>query len=492
MKKAIPNSLLGEFAEFIHTRMALHFPPSRRNDLERRACMAAKDFEFEEAADFLRWVVSSPLSQAQMETLVSHLTIHETYFWREPRVFAALETLILPELLSKQPIGKRRLRIWSAGCSTGEEPYSIAIALLRTIPHIVNWDITILATDLNPRMLRKAAEGVYGHWSFRNAPPWLTEKYFRPTPEGRREIQPQIRDMVRFAYLNLAEDVYPSFVNNTNAIDLLFCRNVLMYFTPQRAQHTVHRFFECLADGGWLIVSASELCQPIFTGFQAIRLPSASVYRKSTHTSHISSADAMQAQESEAQPVLETPVHIPRISPLSLACGATSIASPPAATPVSEPPSAGAPPPAEGNNETAQMQTSGHGKEEHDIRVLANEGKLEEALALCDKAIDTDKLNLAFYFLRSAILQELGQYAEAIIALRHALYLKPDYALAHFVLGNLAMRQGDARTAQRCFDNAQNLLRTYSDNEILPDSEGLTVKRFKEIVGASIKSGAFV
>jgi len=108
-------------------------------------------------------------------------------------------------------------------------------------------------------ILRKAMAGVYGKWSFRNAPPWLIEGYFTCKKDGVFEILPEIRKMVTFAYLNLAQDTYPSPLNNTNAMDIIFCRNVLMYFAPERARQVGDSLFRSLVDGGWLMVGASEL-----------------------------------------------------------------------------------------------------------------------------------------------------------------------------------------------------------------------------------------
>ncbi|MFZ3044377.1 MAG: CheR family methyltransferase, partial [Desulfatirhabdiaceae bacterium] len=218
MKAGLSDSLLSQLSEFFAGKMALHFPPARFRDLEHRANSAAKEFGFDDNTAFIRWLVSSPLTRDQIEILASHFTIAETYFWREPQVFEALQEHIVPELMRLREKGQKRLRIWSAGCATGEEPYSLAIALRRIIPDLEKWRVTILATDINPRILRKATAGVYGEWSFRNAPPWLKNEYFNRKDDGKFEILPQFRKMVTFAYLNLAEDNFPSTWNNTNAM----------------------------------------------------------------------------------------------------------------------------------------------------------------------------------------------------------------------------------------------------------------------------------
>ena len=167
--------------------------------------------------------------------MASYLTIGETYFFRVEPDFNALENHILPELIHLRKDTGKYLRIWSAASSTGEEPYSLAILVRKLIPDIKDWNITILATDINTRSLAKAEKGIYGNWSFRNNPEWLKKIYFTPLLDERYQINRNIKDMVSFFYLNLARDTYPSLLNNTNGMDIIFCRNVLMYFTPELA-----------------------------------------------------------------------------------------------------------------------------------------------------------------------------------------------------------------------------------------------------------------
>ena len=209
MKESLPDDRLSQLSDFVAARMGLYFPRGRWSDLERHTNSAAKEFGFPDAEAFIQWLVSSPLNQEQVERLASHLTIAETYFWREPQVFDALRDQILPELIRSRETSDRRLRIWSAGCATGEEAYSIAILLRALIPDPKNWHITLLATDINPRILRRAAAGVYGKWSFRNAPPGLKEKCFSCTDDGKFKIRPEIRKMVTFSYLNLRKIFTP-------------------------------------------------------------------------------------------------------------------------------------------------------------------------------------------------------------------------------------------------------------------------------------------
>jgi chemotaxis protein methyltransferase CheR len=483
MKSTLPDDLLAQFGEFVAARTALHFPSSRWHDMERKARSAAKEFGFADAEAFVRWAVSSSLSREQMEILASHLTISETYFWREPQVFEALEGRILPELIRARETGERRLRIWSAGCSTGEEAYSIAIALRRVLPDPDDWNITILATDINPNMLRKATAGVYGEWSFRNAPPWLTAGYFRQTPDGKREILPEIRKMVTFAYLNLAEDIYPSPLNNTNAMDLIFCRNVLMYFAPERARAVGQSLYHSLVEGGWLMVGASELSQLLFPQFASVHFPGTIVYRKGPGVT----------QPTLAFPLETALAHKPFVpEPLKPAANVKWFAPPFAFStsdmiPIAEHPTL------EHTAYTPAIIPAKAGIQEEAapcVRALANQGRLDEALASCDEAIAADKLDAGLHYLRATILQELNREVDAIASLKRALYLEPGFVLAHFALGNLAMHQGEVQRARRWFENVLALLTARPEEDILPESEGLTAGRFREIIHATMQIGA--
>jgi|SRR5665648_629843 len=150
MKRRLTDTCLSQLSTFIAAEMGLYFPHARWDDLERQILVAAKEFDFIDIEMFVQWIVSSPLSREKIETLASYLTISETYFWREPKVFEALCDQILPALIRTREKSGKRLRIWSAGCASGEEPYSIAMALYNLIPDIKDWHITILATDINP------------------------------------------------------------------------------------------------------------------------------------------------------------------------------------------------------------------------------------------------------------------------------------------------------------------------------------------------------
>ena len=463
MLPTLSPTVLSALSEFLAARMGLNFPQERWGDLERGIAAVAPEFGFSNAESCARWLLSTPLTHPMIETLASHLTVGETYFFREPRSLEVLEKHILPALLHARHGAERRLRIWSAGCCTGEEPYSIAMLLERLIPDQREWNITILATDINPKFLRKAAEGVYGEWSFRGMPSWLRERHFKKRRDGHFEILPHIKKKVTFSYLNLADDAYPSLANGTNAMDVIFCRNVLMYFTPERVKQAARNYYRSLVDGGWLIVSPAETSNALFAPFTAVAFPGVVLYQKLAEAEH----RAVMVGYPPPARILPHEVWAP-----SAPIEPHIVVETPGAAPIFGPPSL--------PEDYAALSRN--------ARECANQGRLAEAVRWCEKAIAADKLNPAHYYLLATIRQEEGQTNQAAQSLNHALYLNPDFVLAHFALGNLRLSQGRHREAERHFKNALVLLRQYPRGETLPESDGLTVGRLAEIIASVISS----
>ena len=504
------------FGEFLTARMGLHFPPERQGELVRGMTLAAAEFGFTDPEPCVEWLLNTPLARSQIEILASTLTVGETYFFREKRTFELLEKQVLPALIAARRYGERRLRFWSAACCTGEEPYSLAIVLRRLLPDLAEWNITILATDINPSFLRKATAGVFRDWSFRDAPDWLKEQYFRPGREGQYEIQPQIRRMVSFAYLNLADDAYPSLLNDTHAMDLILCRNVLMYFAPKPVRNVVAGLCRALVPGGWLVVSPVEVPLAASEGLVPINFPDAVFFRRgkrlattmapgeSTETpgacdaapdgghspteiippSVVPGAESATTAGTRARPAT-SPMAVPELVQEAgrlHRCGQTPAAQEPLAAAVTREPHAREP-------LAAAVTREPHAWEALALRAraLADDGRLAEALAHCDQALAQNKLHVAGHYLRSTILVEQGETAEAIRALHRVLYLEPDFVLAHFALGNLFRRQTQDQDANRSYRTALTLLARCGRDDLLPEGEGMTAGRLTEVILSYLK-----
>jgi chemotaxis protein methyltransferase CheR len=430
-------------SELIAARTGLHFPPERRADLQRALGDAAPEFGCRDGESCADWLLSAPLGDEELRKLASHLTVGETYFFRERPSFNALATHVLPLLIHHKRTGDRRLRLWSAACSTGEEAYSLAILLQQVLPDWRDWDVSVLATDINPQSLGKAAAGIYGEWSFRETAPEFRQRYFSPAGDRRYRVRTEVRQMVTFAELNLARDPFPP-------MHLILCRNLLMYFTPEHARRLIHKLHQALMQDGWLIVSPAECSQSLFTGFVPVNFPGSVLYRR--------------GEARDAMPAAET------LDDLQVAEKLTSgLASAPPAAETTE-----APAPAVRTVEALGSRA----------RALADQGSLCDALAASERWIAADKLDAAAHYLHAMVLLELGERGRARAALHRAVYLLPEFALAHFALGNHARAEARHGDARRHFANAERLLRDRPADEPVPESEGLTAGRLREIIGA--------
>ena len=455
----MPNNnderLIARLSGFLSENMGLYFPEKHREELKRKMSAAMKDFGFERFDTFTHWLLSAPLTRHQIEILARHLTVRETYFFRETKAFDVLEQRILPELISSRRQKEKRIRIWSAGCSTGEEAYSMAILLGRLVPDIKDWNITILATDINPHVLKNAEKGVYSEWSFRETQPRIKELYFKKLDNGKYEIHPDIKEMVVFNYLNLSEDTYPSLSNNTNAMDLILCRNVLMYFAPGYAESTVRRFHRSLIEGGSLIVSVVEVSSLFASEFHPVRFKDMTFYKK----------DSNFVRSGKVVPLLNNGNARP-----SIPCKR------------SKPSKRRERPSLKSTNAAETVKHTSTPYEEASARVLANQGRLTDALRWCEKAIEADKLNPGLYYLLATIQLEQGMTDEAIAGLNKALYLDPDYILAYFTLGSVMHSLGRKDESGRYFRNTAEILLRYKPEEILPESDGMTAGRLAELL----------
>jgi len=482
------HPLLPALSQALSRQIGLYFPQERWPDLMRGLSGVARDLKSQDAPTCIHQLLSSPLNRHQVEILARHLAIGETYFFREPQVFQALQEHALPLFINEQRQAARRLRLWSAGCSTGEEAYSLAILLQRAIPDFRKWNITILGTDINPQALEKASAGVYGEWSFRNAPPWLRERYFKNVGKGLYEIIPDVRDMVTFAYHNLAEDAFPPSPSNTGDVDIVFCRNVLMYFEPDLAARVVCKIHQALAENGWLIVSPSEISQASFDRFLPVHLMGAILHRKSSATPKAMDTAPLTQPAPMANPKRNT---VKRNA---------TVRRPPPPRPAPAPITDAEYQHAQSlylqsrYSEAAAAASQLLDTRQRDARTMilmgrihANLGELAASLPWCEQAVAADRLNAASHYLLGTILQELGRGPEAASAYKRSLYLDPDFVLGQFALGLLYRDQRRAHEAARHFANALLILDGHADDDVLPESDGMTAGRLKEIIRGNMR-----
>jgi chemotaxis protein methyltransferase CheR len=213
-------------------------------------------------------------SNIEYEAMLQRLLTHETSFFRYPSAYEALKKRVLPEVHSRKLWARpRSLRIWSAGCSTGEEPYSISIALAETTAFATGWDVEILATDISRQAVARAVHGIYQGRSLANLTPEQIAAHF--TPAGDRfEVKPAVRARVSFVVMNLVQSLY------LGRMDCVFCMNVLIYFSGERREQLIRTFYDCLEPGGYLLLGHSETLGNLQVGFEKVVFDDFMIYRK--------------------------------------------------------------------------------------------------------------------------------------------------------------------------------------------------------------------
>jgi chemotaxis protein methyltransferase CheR len=262
---------LDQIRTLIEHRSAILLDSSRERFFSTRLREYLEERGLASGTDLLAHVRGSSI---EYEALLERLLTQETSFFRYPAIFEALEKRILPEVQERKFWeNPRTLRIWSAGCSTGEEPYSVAITVVEALKFAEAWEIEILATDISRRALRHAERGVYSKRSLQNVSLGQIESHFTNTKSGF-QVKPRIRRMISFAQMNLVESVY------VGKIDCIFCMNVLMYFSEERRLGILRRFYDALEPGGYFLLGHSETLTNVPIKFEPMVLGDCRIYRK--------------------------------------------------------------------------------------------------------------------------------------------------------------------------------------------------------------------
>lgn len=474
------------FRAFLLQVIGLDYPEDKRYMLGwglSRVLQATESQNLDQLYALLR--TNSPTSPV-WDQLISTLTVGETYFFRNSNHFNALAKHILVDLMTLRGHSTRRIRIWSAGCATGEEPYSVAMLLHELIPDLANWDISILATDINREALHKAQEGIYAGWSFRGVEKRVQETYFVQQGDNRFAISDRIKKMVNFEYLNLVGDHYPSLTNNTNAIDVILCRNVTIYFSASVTQRVVRGLHDCLVDGGWLIPGSSEPNRVFYADFEPRNFPGTVVYQKPAGS--IEKAKTIGAPK-------------PLSPPRSAAVSSTG-------RPVPTPKAAGIKPPSvlpdlyqqaleslqAGQVDAAVAKLYAKLKEDDGFaptyftlgKIFANKGNLEQARHWCEQAIRRDKLHPQPYYTLGLIQLEHSRLDLALDVLKKAVFLDREFVMAHYSLAQTYLRQGNQELASKSLQNVQRLLEGKPGDALIPEGDGLNIARLRELVAIGL------
>jgi len=273
-----PGPDLVRIRDLIYQVAGIFHPDNKLRLLDDRCSRRMKELKVPTLHEYLECLTLRPLRRIELIALLNEITIGETCFFRNPPQLEALLRIVIPNILqAKSKLPLRRLRIWSAGCSTGEEPYTFRMLLLNEGHGLLkDWSVEILATDLNERSLAHAKEAIYGSYSTRNLTPNYQSKYFLPQGDQLR-VNAAARTNVNFSRLNLSDDAG---MTSMKGMDVIFCCNVLIYFDLTSKRRVIQHFFSNLLPHGYLFLGRSESLFGVSDEFRLVHLPGATAYVK--------------------------------------------------------------------------------------------------------------------------------------------------------------------------------------------------------------------
>jgi chemotaxis protein methyltransferase CheR len=471
---AIGEAKLMRFAELIEERLGLQYGSSSLPELEAILTARMRALQCRSFDSYLTRLESDLSMHDELRELAVKLTIGETYFFRSPEQLSVFSEVALPRLTRSD--SGRPIRILSAGCSTGEEPYTLAM-ILRELGPSAPVEVSILAIDINPEALTRARRGIYSAWSMRATPPECVEKYFR-RERGQFVLDESVQAMVQFEERSIAHEDYQFW--QPDRFDIVFCRNVIMYLSARVVGEAIARFARALAPDGFLFLSHAEPLRGISQSF---------------HVEHAEGAFYYVLRSAGGPPASLRPGAW-RVSPrkdgspplMPSLSRDRPILSPSVSRPTSAKPAFAEPAPS--SLETASLAEKGASlslgaalmkAEQYDealatLQALApadrldpdvllltaiiqvERGKLDQAAALCSSLLALDGLNAAAHYLTALCHEHGGQRAAAIDSYRVGVYLDAAFAMPHLRLGLMFRREGDLPGARRELQNASMLL----------------------------------
>jgi chemotaxis protein methyltransferase CheR len=501
-------------ADLAHVLAGLVFPPNRQPSAEAGMRRAMSVLHVNNPVELVRlFEVPGPPRDA----VLAELTIGESYFFRESAQLDVLVTDIIPA--RKAEASARALRVWSAGCASGEEPYTVAIMLREQ-----GWSgpSHILATDIARPRLAAAQRGRYTRWALRGVADERVARWF--TRSGSSfDLPPNIREMVEFRAFNLVVDNYPG--AEEGQFDLILCRNVMIYFDMETVARIATGLLASLAPDGWLVLGASDPPLSHLVPCESLMTPSGMVYRRlgASPGNRPARWDASYSTPSTPPSVAAEPRSPSVLEEWRPAWSASAEASATSASPADAGGDESVAPRAESRRDTEVVAASpppdasqealvdAYRRADYQaaesmvlrimaregeigpatwityIRSVANQGRLHEAGELNARALELFPLDAELHYLHATLLMEAGWFVDAAAAARRSIYLDRKLAMGHLLLGEAQSRIGEPASARNAFANALQLLDGADVTESVRAADGVTVSRLRQIAALRLR-----
>ena len=525
------DALTQVFIQLIATRIGLQIRPQDRAVVSQKILKRMKAIQLADPEKYYQ-ILAAPTRESQSEwrELVLLLTTNETYFMRDKGQLGLLENTILPELI-EQKIKLRKalgiqptLRLWSAGCSTGEEPYSLIIILNKLISDWAEWKILVLGTDINEAAIEKAKRGVYSPWSFRLVEPEVQSRYFKQR-QNEWEIDFKLRESVNFNLVNLVNDNFPNIYKDIYNMDLIVCRNVFVYFEAKYTSIVLKKFAKTLRPGGYLMTGHAEVHGQITSEFKAKVFPESVVYQRcdarknecckiaegvAVGEANLEFEEAIKpavggtdrllperivptivqgGNSGEMTPILTASTPLGKMlraryvegDSLRDSCASRALAASvsPRSTPEQEPQKMVGALILEAktcfknqaySEAIAKAKQSialhSHNFEAYYLlaQIYANLGQYAGAIEYCKRASEVDSMSVFPYFLQAHIAEEKGDLETAKMFLKRIIYLCPSFISAYLELGNIYRKEGQLERAIKMYNSSCEILNKLPPN----------------------------
>lgn len=488
-----PNCI-ARACQIILQRTGIVIHNHRLDNLNQTLQIAQQRFAKPSCAAFLDILATCPADAPELTFLINQITVGESYFFRDEKQMAFLREQWLPATLAaKRKSGIRTLRLWSAGCSGGQELATLAILLRQGIPDLAQWNIHLQGTDIDTDALLQAMRGDYAQWSFRVTPTNIRDRFFEKHGNLWR-IHDNLREMMNFSYLNLVDDSFPSVLNQTHAMDLILCRNVFIYFDRTTISQVLKKMVACLAKGGYLILGASDTILNQIPECTSITHDNQVYYRRQDPLFYPSPI----LTQNPSQNI--TPLQ-PFAEPTAASTGSTTQSPFANAAAANKP----LPKPVVTEQQIIDLISTESWTEaiklleqlpdncgkksrllQYKAQVLANLGYTEQTIDLCRQSIAIEATDKHVYLIQGLAFMELGKKKDAEASFRKALFLDRKFMECHFQLGLLLLAAGQTSAGNKNLKNALALTETSPSTWRVHHTSTTTFDHFAEILRAEI------
>ncbi|MDF1654267.1 MAG: hypothetical protein P1U34_04060 [Coxiellaceae bacterium] len=467
----IPENTLKLICKYIENKFGIVIQSHQTDSLEKYLIRICGTKDYSNIDEYLNKLCFDSGNSPLIKDLCANITVDESYFFRDQSQMDFLQQAFLPELIRKRRAeGRHELRIWSAGCSNGQELYTLLIMLDMLLPDNELWDIYAIGTDINEEVLARARAGKYSYLSFRTTPESIQSAYFEPADGAQSELIYQVRKIAKFSHLNLKEfDRYPLVVNCKTGIDLILCRNVFIYLDYDVVTKIIASFLKCMDKDSILMLGPSDIIHNQIEGAELCRNKGVIYYKQAKE--HIDKQVKVEKTFEKKQtiyPIISDtlPSSEKEVSAKSINCQSVDSVSEGAVE----------------KEEVLEVSTL-----QKIALQCANSAEYEKGLEMIEKCIQQDEFDADSYYIKGLISLGLKKFSDAGAFFKSALFLRNQFPEAAYQLSVCMKLQGDVDSGRKMMASALTMANDLDPEKNLIDMPGVTISEFREVLKDEIE-----